>query len=97
MEDMYPNDGELYVARPPIAQLKSQNEKRDATLAQLPLIKEIVERLDDRIAATDSVKQALIVAETYEITKDDALIVLDLVRQQLETERGYLIGRIDSV
>lgn len=96
-DNVYINDGEPYVAHAPKEQQRSQSQKRNDTLAQLPLLKEMLQHIEDRIAATDSVKQALIVAETYGCTKDDALVALDLVRQQLETERGFLIGRIDSV
>jgi hypothetical protein len=96
-ENIYPNDGQYYAPQAPLSQQRSQSQKRTDTLAQLPLIKEILQHIEDRIAATDSVKQALVVAETYKVTKDEALIALDLVRQQLETERSYLKGRIDSV
>lgn len=75
---------------------KAEERQRDDTLAQLPLLKEIVTRLDKRISATDSVKQALIVAKRYDIDRETALVVLDLVRQQLEVERGFIQTRVDK-
>jgi hypothetical protein len=70
--------------------------QREETLSQIPLLKEVVKRMDGRIAATDSVKQVLVVAKQYEIDRETALVVLDLVRQQLEVERGFIQTRIDK-
>lgn len=96
-ENIYPNDGQYFVPQTPVEQKRSQSEKRQQTLDQLPLLKEHLEHLENRIEATDSVKQTMLIAKEYDVSKEDALIALDLVRQQLEAERSYLIGRIDSV
>lgn len=75
---------------------QAEARQKDETLSQVPLLKEVMKRFDRRIAATDSVKQALILAQKYEIDRETALVVLDLVRQQLETERGFIQTRIDK-
>jgi hypothetical protein len=97
-DNLYLNDGEYFMpSRPPLKQQRDLKTKRDETIAQLPLLKEMLERLEDKIAATDSVREAIKVAKTYDTTTENALIGLDIARQQLEAERSYLIGRIDSV
>jgi hypothetical protein len=97
-DNLYLNDGEYFMpSRPPLKQQRDLKTKRDETIQQLPLLKEMLERLEDKIAATDSVKEAIKVAETYGTSTGNALIGLDIARQQLEAERSYLIGRIDSV
>lgn len=81
----------------PTVQEKASKDKRDATLEQLPLLKEVVTRLDKRIALTDSVKEAMKLAEASQITREEALIVLETVRVQLEAERTFILGRLDSL
>lgn len=96
-ENIYPNDGQYFVPATPPVQQQASTEKREATLAQLPLLKEQVERLTERISYCDSIEQALAIAEEYEISKEEALVSLTVVRKQLEKERSYLLSRIDSV
>ena len=62
----------------------------EQTLSQLPLLKKVVKRLDDRIADSNSIIRAIEVAKKYDISRDNALVALDTVRQQLEDERGYI-------
>lgn len=75
---------------------KAEERQKEETLSQLPLLKEVVKRLDNRISATDSVKQALVIAKKYDIGRETALVVMDLVRQQLEVERGFIQTRVDK-
>lgn len=95
-DNIYPLDGQAFVPFTPAPQQQANSEKREATLAQLPLLKEFAERLSERIEHTDSIQQALAICEEYEISKDEALVAMDLVRKQLEKERSYLLSRIDS-
>lgn len=79
----------------PLNQTKSASDEREATLAQVPLLKEVIKHLDSRIAATDSIKQAMVIADEYEIERETALVALNIVRQQLDTERSYIQARVD--
>lgn len=73
---------------------QAEEQERSETLNQLPLLKQVVERLEKRIEATDSVKEALLIAKKYEISREQALVLLDIVRPMLEAERRYIETRI---
>ena len=79
----------------PATQQQADDKDRKQTLDQFPLLKQVVKHLDDRLAATDSIEQALKIAEKHQISRDTALVALNIVRQQLETERGYIQSRIN--
>jgi hypothetical protein len=91
------NSTRYFFPRETGTQKELNDQERTDTLAQYPVLQEVGKHLDDRIAATDSVKEALRIATTLKITKEQALIVLDLVRQQLESERGYIANRVARV
>ena len=78
-------------------QQRTDKREQQETLEQLPLLKKVVTRLDKRIAATDSIENALVVADKYKTSTENALIALHIVRQQLETERGFVQARIDRL
>lgn len=95
-DNVYPLNGSAY--RPGLEQLTKQRERTEGeVIDQLPVIKKVVEHLDDRIKATDSVKQALVIAENYKLSKDEALAVMDIVRQQLEDDRRYISTQIKNL
>lgn len=93
----YPLHGQPFMPTVPTAQQEAKEKAREDVLQQVPLLRKVIKRLDNRIGATDSVKQALILAKAYGISKEDALIILDTVRQQLEVERGYILGQIEKL
>lgn len=96
-DSIYPNFGEAFTLTQPKDQAQTQKEKTRETLDQLPLVNEVIEHLGNRIEATDSVKQTLVIAETYKISREQALVIADIVRQQLETEKGFIMARISAV
>jgi len=79
---------------PRIERKAAEEQERADTLAQVPLLKQILDRLDKRIEYTDSVKWALAIAKKYDISRDDALLILDIVRPMLEAERRYIETRV---
>lgn len=83
--------------RPYHAQKHENKKEVSEILDELPLLKSIIKRLERRIEATDSVKQALTIATQYKITREQALIILDIVRTQIETEKGWLLSKLDKV
>lgn len=76
---------------------KELEEERREILSQVPLLAAELKRLDERIEATDSVKQAFAIAKQYDTSNENALIVLDIVRQQLETERNEIRKKVDKL
>lgn len=96
-DTIYPNNGEYFMPTIPQAQQEAKEDEIKRTLRQVPLLNEVLSHLDDRITATDSVKQSLVLASKYQISKDNALIICDIVRQQLESERSFISTRIKRI
>lgn len=95
-DNVYPLNGRAF--RSSLEMLDERKQRsEDEVLEQLPVLKEVLKRIDDRISATDSVKQALVIAEQYKLSKDEALAVMDIVRLQLEDDRRYLKAKIRNV
>ena len=80
---------------PAPTQQQQDAKDREETLSQLPLLKEVVKHLDKRIAATDSIKESRRIAESHNILPEVAEVVLLELHKMLETERGYIQGRVD--
>jgi hypothetical protein len=90
-DNLMPNDGTFFgVPTEPEDQIVARKKERAATLEAKQEIDKVIERLNNRIEATDSVRQALKLAVAYGCSRDEALIALDVVRQQLEEERLWL-------
>lgn len=68
-----------------------------ATLEQVPLLKDVLEHFEASISATDSVKNALIIAKQYELGKEEVLAAMDVIRKRLEVEKSYIEGRIKAL
>jgi hypothetical protein len=79
----------------PRKQSEAKSHEREETLAQVPLLKTVIKRFEKRLAETDSVKEALKLADKYKLTREEALILQNIVHQQLETERRYIEARIN--
>jgi hypothetical protein len=95
-DNVYPLNGRAF--RPGLEDLKDKKYQSDEeVLEQLPVLKQMMNRLNGRIDATDSVKQALVIAEQYKLSKDEALAVMDIVRLQLEDDRRYLTSKIRNL
>lgn len=62
------------LARVPKKQEGNYERERADTLAQLPLIKAVLTRLDRTISKTDSIKEAMSLAKKHEISIENALI-----------------------
>ena len=95
-DNVYPLNGQAY--RPGLSALEEKRVRSEGeVIEQLPIIKKVAERLDERIKATDSVKKALEIAETYKVSEKEALAVMDIVRQQLEDDRRYISTQIKNL
>lgn len=67
----------------------------EQTLAQLPLIKEVVRRLDKQIAKTDSIIEAQRLSAKKGITLETALTALSEINERLVAERTYIQARVN--
>lgn len=66
----------------------------EETLSQLPLIKDVVKRLDKQIALTDSINQAQRLAAKKNISLEVALAALSEINERLVAERTYIEARV---
>lgn len=94
MEDdnLMPNDGTFFGGVPlePLEQILDRKKERAKTLEAKKELEKVIAHLSDRIEATDSIKQALVLAKTHDISRGQAIVVLDIVRQQLEMEKELI-------
>lgn len=101
--DNYSNDiipegysGQLF-AEEPETQVKAKNQKRDDTLSQLPLLQEVIDRLDMRIAFYDSVDSIQVDIEADPSTFQKVHAANKLTRDNLREERNFIQSRIKSL
>lgn len=94
-DNVYPFQSVGYFPVSPKEQKKTIEEEIAQTLNQLPVLKQVIKHLDEKIAATDSIKKALELSVKYDISEKEALIALDIVNQQLSAERSYISARVE--
>lgn len=88
--------GQLF-AKEPTQQVTETSQKRTDTLAQLPLLKEVLEHIDARIAFYDSVNS---VPEEVHTKPEEFMHVIaanKLTRDNLLAERGFIQSRIGNL
>ena len=79
------------------AQKEQKNKELEDTLLQVPVLKQLLEHLEARIAETDSIKFALGLAKSHETSTKNAMIGLNIASEQLEQERSYLLMKIEDL
>jgi hypothetical protein len=95
-DSMYPNDGTYFgVPVEPEDQIIARKEEKAATLEAKKEIDKAIVRLSDRIDATSLIRTALNIADSYGCTRDEALIALDITRQQLEEEKLWFVELLE--
>lgn len=96
-DDVMPNDGTFFggVPREPLEQVISRKKEKAQTLEVKAELERIIQHFEDRVKATDSIQHAMAVAEEYEVSKETALIVMDMVCKQLEDERRMIEELLD--
>ena len=77
-----------------LEQERKRADERNETLQQVPLLKQVIDRLKKREAETDSIQQALAVAKKYGVSEREALVALNIVRPMIEAERRYIEVRV---
>ena len=96
-DDIYPASTEFRFGVEPVNKQKDLQAEYETTLSQLPLLKEELKRLDERIKATDSVAEALAIAKTYEISVENALVVLRVINPILSVEKSIIEGKVKAL
>lgn len=93
-DNIYPGRGEPFVLTTPTKQKSDEEAKLQATLAQLPLLQETVDKFDERIAFYDSVNSV-----PDEVTTDPeafmhVIAANKLTRDNLIAERDIILQRV---
>lgn len=94
-DNLMPNEGAYYQIREPEDQVLERKHEKAKTLESKKELEKVIKHLDERIAATDSIKQAEGLAKAKEISIQLALHVLSLVNNQLQTERQFLTDLLE--
>ena len=92
--NLYPNDGQVYAE--PKDQIDEKNQEANEVLSALPLINEMLERFNQRIAFYSSVDS---IPEEVQTKPDEFMHVATankLVKDNLEQEKNYLEGLINE-
>lgn len=95
MDNVYPGSTEFRFGVKPVA--RDVEDEYQATLDQLPLLKAELERIEARMAATDSIAEASALATREQIDVANALIVLKTVNSWLSFEKATIEGRVKAI
>jgi len=92
----YPLNGQYFTPTVPQEQKQAAEDERDEVLTQLPLIKKVLKRLDDKISFYESVNS---IPDEVK-TKPDEFMHLyaanKLTCDNLKQERGYIQAQINK-
>jgi hypothetical protein len=91
-DDLLPNDSTFLGGVPaePKEQIIARKKEKARTLEAKKELEVILSHFQDHIDATDSIQKALELAHEYRISQENALITLNIVRQQLQQEYNYI-------
>lgn len=95
-DDVMPNDGTYFVPREPEQQLIERSKEKAKTLEALPILKDLLERLEERVAFYGSVDS---IPSEVKTDPQQFLIVHnanELVRDNLRAEIEYITGLLED-
>lgn len=95
-EDLYPNDGQVFYPREPQDQVNARRSEKAKTLQGMAVLKDVVKRLETRIAFYESVD-----AMPDEVKADPVQFMNmhnanQMTRDNLKAEKEYIEQLIDS-
>lgn len=93
--DLYPNSGALF--QQPAKQRREQEDEINDTLAAIPLLREIIDRLDERIAFYGSINCIPSEAMTNPEVFMHIVAANKLTIENLDIERSYILERVENV
>lgn len=95
-DDVMPNDGTYFALRVPEEQEIEGKRQKAHTLEALPIIKEFIARLDERIAFYGSVDS---IPDEVKTKPEEFLIVHnanELTRDNLRSEKEYMVSLMEQ-
>lgn len=93
-DNIYPNSGEPFILTTPSKQKSDEEARLHATLAQLPLLQETVDKFNERIAFYDSVNSVPADVMTNPEVFMHIVAANKLTRDNLTAERDIILQRI---
>lgn len=90
MDDLYPRDGSFYQAPEPESQLKEKQAERAKVKSALPMLDDLIQRFDDRIAFYSSIDSINADLSTSPEIFQRAVAANKLVKDTLQSEKEYL-------
>lgn len=96
-DNIYPNDGRFYApVKQPSAQAKAKELETNETLAQLPVLEEIVKHFDEQIASFDSIDSVSVkIKDPQELV--NTIAANKLAKAKLQAERSYILARVERL
>lgn len=95
-DDVMPNDGTYFVPREPEQQVIDRNKEKAKTLEALPILKDLLARLEERVAFYGSVDS---IPDDVKTKPDEFLIVHNsnqLTRDNLRAEIEWIVGLLED-
>lgn len=95
-DDLYPNDSSYFVSREPKDQNIARKKEKANVLEALPIIKEILERLTERIAFYENVRS---IPDEVRLDPNAFLIMHNsntLIAENLSNEKEYLEALLEE-
>lgn len=93
----YPLHGQPFMPTVPTAQQEAKEKAREDVLQQVPLLKKVVKRLDQKIAFYDSVNSVPDEVKTKPEEFMHIIAANKLTRDDLMQERSYIQAQIDKL
>ena|SRR6185503_5987697 len=94
-DNMYPLDGQPFALRTPQKQAEDRQKEISETLDQLPLLKQVVKRLDKQIAHLDSLNSIQVNIDQDPLTFQKVHAANQMSKSFLTNERNYILTRIE--
>jgi hypothetical protein len=95
-DDLYPNDSAAFLLKEPPEQAREKKKEKAETLQSLSVLREVVARLDERIAFYTSIDS---IPDSIKTDPEKFLIMhnsREMTRDSLREERDYIVQLIDS-
>lgn len=95
-DDLMPNDGTYFGLREPQEQATARQKEKANTLEALPILKDLLRRLDQRIAFYGSVDS---IPEEVKTKPEEFLVVHNanqMTRDNLRSEKEYIQGLLEE-
>jgi glycerophosphoryl diester phosphodiesterase len=94
--NLYPNDGQYFTLPSPVDQKKEKDQEENEVIGTIPVLKDIVKRLEERIEFYSSVKS---IPDEVKVKPEEfmhTVAAYDLLVTNLTQERTYIDSLIED-